>query len=629
MKNYVYAGFWDRFIMYLFDVMIIAGINYLFSIVFKVNNGFMYQPGTIAAFYAKFYVIFPVIYFPVMWILFGGSIAYLFRQIKIVDARTGEKPPFWKMIIRYITFPISIPLLGLGVLWMLWDSHNQTWHDKFSGTIVVKRKTFKRKDLTVENIENLVDEQKTTFPLPPAPRDKTLWKVGIVFAVISLFACAGISYILNYDEELSSSAGEWLYEEPFVETDPQDNAYYYLVGFEASKDQSAFNAGFDFVNNENDIVSGRAKRSQFPDENSIIKISPIDEGNFGQDAYDALKNPEIFQKFMSKNRDKLNSYFSDNTVLINRLNRISAKLEKGYYKETIIDEASVKIPVLVTYITTIRFLLTIYADDYVHSDKKEALEKIAAFKDDGLTLVRESQSILTYLIYRTTVLLTLDTYNLLLELDPQNSRLHQEISNISPISQEEMPMQKIAKHDFRYYSSYYLNMFNPNKTIYSKDKFHISEDDVVHSKSIIFKPGMTLNQEYKYSRNMEELSSVQGKDFYKNFARLSAIHENTVFDYIRNPFGSAIVNIARPSNGDYYITKHDINGRITLLKLKSEIYSKKIAESDVADFIEANNTEYYNPFTLVPIKFNEQSNEIYYLGPDENFNPSRKLSLSF
>jgi uncharacterized RDD family membrane protein YckC len=59
--------------------------------------------------------------------------------IRVVNAETGAPPGWGKAIGRQLfAMIISSYVLYLGYLWMLWDSQNQTWHDKVAGTLVVR-----------------------------------------------------------------------------------------------------------------------------------------------------------------------------------------------------------------------------------------------------------------------------------------------------------------------------------------------------------------------------------------------------------------------------------------------------------------------------------------------------------
>jgi len=57
---------------------------------------------------------------------------------KIIDAKTGEKPTVKQWILRYVGYFISLIPLGLGYIWVAFDSRKQGWHDKIAGTVVVR-----------------------------------------------------------------------------------------------------------------------------------------------------------------------------------------------------------------------------------------------------------------------------------------------------------------------------------------------------------------------------------------------------------------------------------------------------------------------------------------------------------
>lgn len=41
-------------------------------------------------------------------------------------------------LVRYSMRTVGMFAFGLGYLWAIWDERNQTWHDKFAGTVVVR-----------------------------------------------------------------------------------------------------------------------------------------------------------------------------------------------------------------------------------------------------------------------------------------------------------------------------------------------------------------------------------------------------------------------------------------------------------------------------------------------------------
>ncbi len=71
------------------------------------------------------------------WIYRSATPGKILLKMKIVDAKTGEKPSRKQLIIRYIGYIISILPLGLGFIWIYYDKKCQGWHDKMAHTVVV------------------------------------------------------------------------------------------------------------------------------------------------------------------------------------------------------------------------------------------------------------------------------------------------------------------------------------------------------------------------------------------------------------------------------------------------------------------------------------------------------------
>lgn len=57
----------------------------------------------------------------------------------IVDATTLGKPSTSRFVIRYAAYFLSAFPLGLGFLWVAFDSRKQGWHDKLARTVVIRR----------------------------------------------------------------------------------------------------------------------------------------------------------------------------------------------------------------------------------------------------------------------------------------------------------------------------------------------------------------------------------------------------------------------------------------------------------------------------------------------------------
>lgn len=73
-----------------------------------------------------------------LWWRFQGAPGALLLGQRIVDARSGGRPRLWQVLMRLLGCVLAALPLGLGFLWMLWDTRRQGWHDKLACTLVVE-----------------------------------------------------------------------------------------------------------------------------------------------------------------------------------------------------------------------------------------------------------------------------------------------------------------------------------------------------------------------------------------------------------------------------------------------------------------------------------------------------------
>lgn len=125
-----YVGFWRRFAAYLLDGLILGAVNFLLSLVLRGSSGF-----------ALLNIISLIIW--IGYVVFyqsqtGQTLGKKVMGIKVVDAK-GQKPSAVTFFLRDIVGKIvSGLILGIGYLFVIWDSKKQALHDKIASTYVVK-----------------------------------------------------------------------------------------------------------------------------------------------------------------------------------------------------------------------------------------------------------------------------------------------------------------------------------------------------------------------------------------------------------------------------------------------------------------------------------------------------------
>jgi uncharacterized RDD family membrane protein YckC len=113
------AGFWLRMGALFIDALLIG-------IVVK----FLHGPHNLT-------MILLAIYGAVMWKLKGTTVGGILCNLRVV--RLDGRPIDWgTAIVRALSCFLSLVVLGLGFIWIAFDSEKQGWHDKIAGTIVVR-----------------------------------------------------------------------------------------------------------------------------------------------------------------------------------------------------------------------------------------------------------------------------------------------------------------------------------------------------------------------------------------------------------------------------------------------------------------------------------------------------------
>ncbi len=119
MKNY--AGFWRRFAAGFIDTLIIGVIP---GMLFRGNANIL--SFLLGLGYS-------------VWMLstYSATVGMMILKIKIAK-ESGGKLSYQDAALRYFASILSGIALGIGYLWMIWDSRKQTWHDKIAKTVVVR-----------------------------------------------------------------------------------------------------------------------------------------------------------------------------------------------------------------------------------------------------------------------------------------------------------------------------------------------------------------------------------------------------------------------------------------------------------------------------------------------------------
>ena len=134
-----YAGFWLRVGAVVIDSALVA-INivplmwWAYGERYFLGPDLLMGPADLAIRY-----ILPGVLVIAFWLYKLATPGKMAIGATIVDARTGRRPSAGQLVIRYFGYIVSTLPLGLGLIWVAFDSRKQGWHDKLAGTVVVRR----------------------------------------------------------------------------------------------------------------------------------------------------------------------------------------------------------------------------------------------------------------------------------------------------------------------------------------------------------------------------------------------------------------------------------------------------------------------------------------------------------
>lgn len=157
-EQYVYAGFWVRFLALIIDILLLLIVFSLFYITFIRNfelENIIYrlEQGDFSvlfglSFLLIFLIFISVGYYVIGWSKWGKTIGMKIIGIEVIDAEGRNNISFERAFLRWLMgyfLPVIIPyialLLYLALAIMIGvDNKKQGWHDRVAKTFVVYEK---------------------------------------------------------------------------------------------------------------------------------------------------------------------------------------------------------------------------------------------------------------------------------------------------------------------------------------------------------------------------------------------------------------------------------------------------------------------------------------------------------
>jgi uncharacterized RDD family membrane protein YckC len=130
------AALHRRIVASIIDFFVIAFASSPFAAIVELTNG-NWADMRVAASMGGIILVIMFLYLTASTALSGRTWGMSLLSLRPVDADSGLPPTTKQSMSRAILYMVSLALLGLGVLYALFDADGRTAHDHFSGTVVV------------------------------------------------------------------------------------------------------------------------------------------------------------------------------------------------------------------------------------------------------------------------------------------------------------------------------------------------------------------------------------------------------------------------------------------------------------------------------------------------------------
>ncbi len=135
------AGLFRRLAALFYDSLLIAALLMLATaMLLPLTRGQAIaaeSPGWLMLAYRAFLVGIVAGYFGICWTRSGQTLGMLAWRIRVVRAN-GERLRWRDAGLRLVAALLSWLAAGMGYVWLLFDPERLTWHDRLSGTRVVR-----------------------------------------------------------------------------------------------------------------------------------------------------------------------------------------------------------------------------------------------------------------------------------------------------------------------------------------------------------------------------------------------------------------------------------------------------------------------------------------------------------
>ena len=421
------------------------------------------------------------------------------------------------------------------------------------------------------------------------------YKILIIVLTLLIYNPANI---FSKNSEIVPQAKNWLEIDLTTEENSNPNGFYYLVGFNCTKNESPFEFGKSLVDEQNSRIITVDKQIN----NNIA--TPIYDSYYYQD------NPSfsiINELLYSTKQEYTLDYYVEKRELIlelkNDLDYFVKRYEQiddyNYFSNTVKPHQDLELLSFHGILQIKQLNLALIALQLKTDQQTEALEEIKKEIDKSRFLLSNikcaSGKILSLMMLESDLMFLTKLVN---DSDMNLEKVREIVPNY--LTSEEKNWDEIFIRNFQEGCNYVKSLLN----------------NPARSKKTIKSHKIFVNNLFDYYNYIIDMSSLDAPAFKINSENLPNF-EPSKWKKLTNPIQDIILldDFALNMDLSYIAKQFYIEGYINLLKLNILIKLNQIKPDQITQFVSTHSDSLNNPFTLSPIVFDQDKSILLFDGP--------------
>src|SRR5512138_213079 len=129
------ASLFKRLAAFCYDLLLLVGLVASFTLLAVLVHGGAIAPGSVWLQLALLAIV--IVFFCGFWVHGGQTLGMRAWRIRVVHE--GGGPLSWpRALTRFAAGVLSLLPFGLGLWWAIFDAQRRGWHDRLTGTRVIR-----------------------------------------------------------------------------------------------------------------------------------------------------------------------------------------------------------------------------------------------------------------------------------------------------------------------------------------------------------------------------------------------------------------------------------------------------------------------------------------------------------